>query len=532
MKLNQLLSAYEAQYIQVANQKADLTREVTTVGMMEAPDIIDFLVEGQLLVTTGFHFVQDIPSLITVIKEMHLRKCAAIGIKDQRYFATIPKEVIEVADQLGFPILLLPKDVGLSVVVRDLLHRLLNSQSDQLKRVIETTNELSNLILEKEDTALFLEKIADRLRNNLFIINSHYQIIYCSSGIRHQAREIESALRQGLTEHLLDLTHSVIDSFFDYTIELFPISTNFRSEGQFLGILNKEDENFETKLLIQQIVNLLGFSTLRALINQETKRQIKNDLFTSIISGKTEAIASADQLALQEIDIDTKHICAIISINTQGTAHLINYKTVRFVHDYIKWFFDERNSTSQLFIDGQELVLFLPGATTDRLVLEQLLEFLTERFSGKYSFIIGYSHSHAQLPQMLTLYTEARDALSLAGNQKYGQLIEYRPKVVTELLQLIPTSDQISYIENNLYELMTLENQTESRELLETLYQYFYYSRAINKVAAALFVHRNTVIYRLKKIEQILTISLDDPEVRMRLMIAVLLLYKADETME
>nr|WP_278252623.1 helix-turn-helix domain-containing protein [Enterococcus sp. 669A] len=79
---------------------------------------------------------------------------------------------------------------------------------------------------------------------------------------------------------------------------------------------------------------------------------------------------------------------------------------------------------------------------------------------------------------------------------------------------------------------MTLENQVESQELIETLYQYFYYSRAINKVAAALFIHRNTVIYRLKKIEQILGISLDDPEVRMRLMIAVLLMYKAEETPE
>ncbi|WP_347565231.1 PucR family transcriptional regulator [Candidatus Enterococcus moelleringii] len=518
--------------MQVANQQADLTREVTTVGMMEAPDIIDFLVEGQLLVTTGFHFAQDIPSLIEVIKEMHQRKCAAIGIKDQRYFSTIPAEVIAVADQLQFPILLLPKDVGLSVVVRDLLHRLLNSQSDQLKRVIETTNELSNLILEKEDTELFLEKIADRLKKDLFIINSHYEIIYCSSGIRHHAGEIEQALRLGMPEHLLDLTHPLADTYSQYSIQLFPISTNFRSEGQFLGILNEKEEDFETKLLIQQIVNLLGFSTLRALINQETKRQIKNDLFTSIISGKTEAAASADQLALQEIDTESEHKCAIISINTEGTAHLINYKTIRFVHDYIKWFFDERNTLAQLFIDGQELVLFLPTAAANRSVLEQLLEFLTERFAGKYVFIIGYSHSSSPLTQLATLYKEASDALSLAENPKYGQLIEYRPKIVSELLQLIPTSDQISYIENNLHGLMTLENQVESQELIETLYQYFYYSRAINKVAAALFIHRNTVIYRLKKIEQILGISLDDPEVRMRLMIAVLLMYKAEETPE
>ena len=44
MQLHALLNADETHYIQIANQQADLSREVTTVGMMEAPDIIDFLV--------------------------------------------------------------------------------------------------------------------------------------------------------------------------------------------------------------------------------------------------------------------------------------------------------------------------------------------------------------------------------------------------------------------------------------------------------------------------------------------------------
>ncbi|WP_394852294.1 helix-turn-helix domain-containing protein [Lactiplantibacillus plantarum] len=43
------------------------------------------------------------------------------------------------------------------------------------------------------------------------------------------------------------------------------------------------------------------------------------------------------------------------------------------------------------------------------------------------------------------------------------------------------------------------------------------------EVAGHLDIHRNTVIYRLKKIEKMLTLNLDDPEQTQTLEMAVLL---------
>ncbi|WP_207940786.1 purine catabolism regulatory protein [Enterococcus sp. DIV2402] len=524
MQLYSLLNADETHYIQVANQKADLTREVTTVGMMEAPDIIDFLVEGQLLVTTGFHFYQDIPALTSLIREMDERNCAAIGIKDQRYFDKIPQEVLDVANELQFPVLLLPKDTGLSVVVRDLLHRLLESQSNALSRIIEHTSKLSTFILEEGPTSLFLEKISMIINKELFLINSHYVVTYTSKNIDEHAQYIGQTLKASLTQKLLDLSEPLIGTYDNHTIALLPINTDFQSDGLFLGILDYENGNKEATLLLQQIVNLLGFSTLRTLINEEAKRQIKNDLFTSIISKKVDSSVLVEQLRLQEVDTFTLHKCAIVSIQQVTTSYLISYKMVRRVHDYLKWFLDEEQLDYQLFINGEELVFLIPSLDMTFKRLYHLQTFLSEQIATPYTVVIGYSHSELPLIQTHTLFTEAAEALTLVTNPPERTLIEYRPKVISELLQLIPNNEQESYIEDNLLALMQLENPVEKAELIETLYHYFYHSRAINKVASSLFLHRNTVIYRLKKIEQILHVSLEDPEVRMRLTIAILLL--------
>ena len=51
------------------------------------------------------------------------------------------------------------------------------------------------------------------------------------------------------------------------------------------------------------------------------------------------------------------------------------------------------------------------------------------------------------------------------------------------------------------------------------LYHYLNTERNISLTAKHVHMHRNSVIYRLQKIQDILNLDLDDPDVRMRLMI-------------
>lgn len=95
----------------------------------------------------------------------------------------------------------------------------------------------------------------------------------------------------------------------------------------------------------------------------------------------------------------------------------------------------------------------------------------------------------------------------------------YHAKDVPELLRLLPAEDVKKFYEATLQSLA--DRQKEDQSLLHTLSVYLETHCQISETAKRLYVHRNTVIYRLEKCEELLGKSLKDPETTMRLRLAL-----------
>ena len=114
---------------------------------------------------------------------------------------------------------------------------------------------------------------------------------------------------------------------------------------------------------------------------------------------------------------------------------------------------------------------------------------------------------------------ESQSAVMLIGTQ--AELISfYKKKEINELLQMIPENDLMNYQQMMFkpFALLPLDEQTM---LLETLYVYLESHCQISETAKRLFVHRNTVIYRLEKCSTLLKKDLKDPEVTIQLRLAL-----------
>ena len=59
------------------------------------------------------------------------------------------------------------------------------------------------------------------------------------------------------------------------------------------------------------------------------------------------------------------------------------------------------------------------------------------------------------------------------------------------------------------------------RDLIQTLEAYFEHNGNLTHAAEALFVHRNTLIYRLERIAGIAGLDLDKPETRLAVQLAL-----------
>ena len=84
------------------------------------------------------------------------------------------------------------------------------------------------------------------------------------------------------------------------------------------------------------------------------------------------------------------------------------------------------------------------------------------------------------------------------------------------------------FVAPHLYKLRDIDAE-RGTEYYQTLRTWLLKERSIPKTAEALIVHRTTLTYRLEKLREILPIDLDDPQLRLYLLLSCHLLDERDK---
>ncbi|MFC7381428.1 PucR family transcriptional regulator [Sphaerisporangium rhizosphaerae] len=124
-----------------------LDRIVQRLNVMEVPDILAWVKPHELLLTTGYPLRNTPQSLGRLVADLDERGLAALGIKLGRYVDELPAEMVEQADRLGFPLILLPNDVGFDDILNQVLTDILNRQAALLARTEEAHKALVQIVL-------------------------------------------------------------------------------------------------------------------------------------------------------------------------------------------------------------------------------------------------------------------------------------------------------------------------------------------------------------------------------------------------
>ena len=126
---------------------AGLGRIVQRLNVMEVPDILAWVKPHELLLTTGYPLRNTPQSLSRLVADLDERGLSALGIKLGRYVDELPAEMVEQADRLGFPLILLPNDVGFDDILNQVLTDILNRQAATLARAEDAHRALVQVVL-------------------------------------------------------------------------------------------------------------------------------------------------------------------------------------------------------------------------------------------------------------------------------------------------------------------------------------------------------------------------------------------------
>ena len=106
--LRDLMQTETFQELQVIAGEGGLDNPVRYVGVLEAPDSVDFVKEYEFILTTGYVFTSQTDRMLEIMQKLHEHHAAAMGIKMFRYLKTLPEEAKRMADEYRLPIFFIP----------------------------------------------------------------------------------------------------------------------------------------------------------------------------------------------------------------------------------------------------------------------------------------------------------------------------------------------------------------------------------------------------------------------------------------
>lgn len=136
---------------------------------------------------------------------------------------------------------------------------------------------------------------------------------------------------------------------------------------------------------------------------------------------------------------------------------------------------------------------------------------------------MGSSVNHLGMQKLSQAYVQAKKVVNLSGRKGWGNImIQYSELGVYQLLLAIDNKETIKAYYNDMLGKLEENDQNNGTDYLDFLNAYLNSNCNINDTADALFIHRNTVVYKIKKINELLDCDLSDIEVRVQLYLAAM----------
>src|SRR5437868_7102401 len=122
-----------------------LDRTITWVKVLESPETISWLAEGELLLTVAFAIKDDEAAQRDLMRNLAAVGSSGLVIKPERYLPEIPGSMLGQADEFGIPLIRIPQDVSYLEIMTPILERIINAQNADLRRSVRVPRQFPGL---------------------------------------------------------------------------------------------------------------------------------------------------------------------------------------------------------------------------------------------------------------------------------------------------------------------------------------------------------------------------------------------------
>lgn len=515
-----------------------LTRHVQFVNISDTPDVIQFLDKNHLLLTTAYPFKNNPQKLCELIKQMHALNCSGMVMKVKRFLKELPDEVKLLADNLSFPLIDLPLQYTLGDVSRHILNFLNNHEAEQLYYALHIQREFSDMMFREYNLQALIGQLGHFLERPVILLNHRGDFIshsydFQKDSMKIAEKEIIQTVKQDI-DNIREGATFTTSVLAEQSVTSFPVQTKRKYPSMLIIIDYTTLPYPSSQIAIEQAGNVLSFTMIKEQAINENSRLLKNNFFADLIEEKIqsekEIISRANYYGLKT---DMESICIVCAIDTEGE----NYETLRpnkkniaelhnSIYDQLEDELMNANLNATIFTRGKFFVMLLQFPEYTESVMNRIKDFIEvarDNIQEEFSISFGISNQIQRLNDIPVAYQEAVEAIKNGYLlKKKGFINFYKTKEVKELLNIIPRKDLQALYENT-FKMLAYPNTKDDQELVKTIEVYLDCQCEISETSRKLFVHRNTVKYRIKKAEELLNCSFQDPDDSLRIRVSLII---------
>lgn len=538
MRLKELLQLPVYRDVRVRAGELGVERQVKSVNMMDAPDIIHYLKSDELLLTTAYAMREQPDQLLLLIGQMAEAGCAGLGLKTKRFLQEIPKEALKLADALHFPLIELSLDPPLGELLQESLRYMMEKNNEELRYALKMHRDFSTIIMQGKGNESILRMLAELMEGAVLLADGQLRILAQAGAVTDS---LTGRMLIALTEAAgsLEKTAARSTSFSllpadggAEQAEVLVYAIELPYQPAFLMVVNgKNNHSPYPGLAVEQATNVIGFELMKQQALKERSRRYKNEFFEDLIEGRFSSAAEIATVGKRYGITEGFSYWSIAGKMDESPDRSLGgllYSSREALYDILKRMLNRHGLPCVLFTNKELFVILLKWEWqrpfTEKQLTDCLRDIQEELYSNNaVSFSFGIGNPVEQLTHIPTAFNEALEALQDGYQSLQTRFIHaYRTREAEELLKMIPEGALTDfYLES--FRAVLEEEPHERDELMATARVFLDTQGQIGETAKRLFVHRNTVSYRLNKYEQLTRRSLRDSNDSLRFRIAFLI---------
>ncbi|MGP3927770.1 PucR family transcriptional regulator [Streptomyces sp. 8N616] len=502
----------------------------------ELDDPVPYMEGGELLLTTAMKLdAEDADAMRRYVRRLADAGVVGLGFAVGVNYEDIPQALVDAAAEAGFPLLEVPRRTPFIAISKAVSAAIAADQYRAVTAGFDAQRELTRAALSAEGPTALLDRLAAHVDGWAALYDASGAVVAAAPewAARRAARLAADVARLRERPAPASAVAGAADDRED-RVELQSLGTGRRARGV-LAVGTGAPLGTAERYAVHSAIALLTLTTERSRSLHEAEQRLGAAVLRMLLAGEPDhARAVAGGLYGGLLDAPFRVLVA----ETAPGAAADEAAAGGGAADPLGALADAleaaaaRGGESVLAVpDGDRLIVLAPDGGAAVAACTEYAEALEERrgaAAGRHEPAAGADGGAEPLVGLsapagpaaaASAYRQARQALSVA-RRRGRALVEHEQVAAGSVLPLL-ADDAVRAFADGMLRALYEHDATGRGDLVASLRAWLSRHGQWDAAAADLGVHRHTLRYRMRRVEEILGRSLDDPDVRMELWLAL-----------